>query len=178
MTFMSNYHSLPKKIWHTSMGITSHIISSLYPPILNSTKHCLVTITYCPLCNHETLYGFGCVVVSISNLSTIYVDIKLSVLPLSIITLHTLSLVLKVVLKRLFLCTGLSTSAFFLREPSSTSVIFHHLLLLLQHLFSMLLKCELHLLLIYFSRDIPKTCVLSFHRHSILLLLLLFFIFL
>jgi hypothetical protein len=111
MTFLSNYHGLPNKIWHTSMGITSHRISSLYPPILNSTKHCLVTITWCPFYNHETLYGFGCAVVSNSNFSTISVDIKFSVLPLSIITLQTLSLVLQAVLKRLFLCTGFSTSA-------------------------------------------------------------------
>jgi hypothetical protein len=112
MTFLSNYHGIPNKIWYTSMGITSHRSSSLYPHILNSTKHCLVTITWCPFCNHETLYGFGCVVVSSSNFSTISVDTKLSVLPLSIITLHTLYLVLQVVLKRLFLCTGFSTYAF------------------------------------------------------------------
>jgi hypothetical protein len=111
MTFLSNCHGLPNKICHTSMGITSHRFSSLYPPILNSTKHCLVTITWCPFCNHETLYGSGCAVVSSSNLSTISVDTKLSVLPLSIITLHTLSLVLQVVLNRLFLCTGFLTSA-------------------------------------------------------------------
>ena len=110
MKLLSNCHGLPKKICHTSMGITSHIIFFLYPPILNSTKHCLVTITWCPFYNHETLYGFGCVIVSSSNFSTISVDTKLSVLPLSIITFHTLSLVLQVVLKRLFLCTCLSTS--------------------------------------------------------------------
>jgi hypothetical protein len=110
MTFPSNYHGIPNKIWHTSMGITSHRISCLYPPILNSTKHCLVTITWCPFCNHETFYGFRCAIISSSNLSTISMDTKLSVLPLSIITLHTLSLVLQVVLKRLFLYTGFSTS--------------------------------------------------------------------
>ena len=51
------------------------------------------------------------------------------------------------------------------------------LLLLLQHLFAMLLKCEL-LLLISSSRDIPKTCVLSFHMHNNLPLLIFLFLFL
>jgi hypothetical protein len=111
MTLLSNCHGLPNKIWHTSMGITSRRISSLYPPILKLSKHCLVTVTWCPFYNHETLYGLGCAVVSSSNFSTISVDTKLSVLPLSIITLHTLSLVLQVVLKRLFLCTSFSTYA-------------------------------------------------------------------
>jgi hypothetical protein len=111
MTFLSYYHGLPNKMWHTSMGITSHVISSLYPPILISTRHCLVIITCCPFCSHETLYGLGCAVVFSSNFSTIYVDTRLSVLPLSMITLHTSSLVLQAVLKRLFLCTGSSISA-------------------------------------------------------------------
>jgi hypothetical protein len=111
MTFLSNCHGISNKIWHTSMGITSHKISSLYPPILNSTNYCLVTITWCPFCNQETLYGFGCAIVFSSNFSTISMYTKLSVLPLLIITLHTLPLVLQVVWKRLFLYTGLSTSA-------------------------------------------------------------------
>jgi hypothetical protein len=94
------------------MGImTSHKISYLYPPILNSTRHCLVIVTWLPFCNHETLYEVGCAVISSSNLSTISVDTKLSVFPLSIITLHTISLVLQAVLNRLFLCTGFSTSS-------------------------------------------------------------------
>jgi hypothetical protein len=111
MTFLSNCHGLPNIIWHTSMGITSHGISSLYPPILISTRHCLVIITWCPFCSHETLYGLGCAIVFNSNFSTISVDTRLSVLPLSMITLHTLSLVLQAVLKRLFLCTGFSIYA-------------------------------------------------------------------
>jgi hypothetical protein len=112
MTFLPNFHHLPNKIWNTSMGITSHTNSSLYPPILNSTKHCLVTITWCPFYNHETLYGSRCAFVSSSNFSTISMDTKLSVLPLSIITLHTLSLVLQAVLNRLFLCTVFLTFAY------------------------------------------------------------------
>jgi hypothetical protein len=56
--------------------------------------------------------------------------------------------------------------------------MFHPLLLLLQHSSSVLLKCELHLLLLYFSWDIPKTYVLPFHRCNILLLLLCLFLFL
>ena len=112
MTFLSNCHGLPNKMWHTSMGITSHRISSLYPPILISTGHCLAIVTWCPFYSHETLYGLGCAVVFSSNFSTISVDTRLSVLPLSMTTLHTLSLVLKVVLKRLFLCTSFSISAY------------------------------------------------------------------
>jgi hypothetical protein len=111
MTFLSNCHGISKTIWHTSMGITSHIISSLYPPILNSAKHYLVTITWFPFCNHETLYGFGCAVVSSSSFSTISVDTRLSMLPLSIINLHTLYLVLKAILNRLFLYTVFSIFA-------------------------------------------------------------------
>jgi hypothetical protein len=111
MTFLSNYHGFPNKMWHTSMGITSHRISSLYLPILISTKHCLVIVTWCPFCRNETLYGFGCEVVFRPNFSTISMDTRLLVLPLSMITLHTLSLVLQAVLKRLFLCTGFSISA-------------------------------------------------------------------
>jgi hypothetical protein len=56
------------------------------------------------------LYGVGCPVVSSSNFSTISVDTKLSVHPLSIIPLHTFSLVLQVVLNKLFHCIGFSTS--------------------------------------------------------------------
>jgi hypothetical protein len=65
-----------------------------------------------------------------------------------------------------------------LRELFSTSWMLHPLLLLLQHLFSVLLKCELHLLLLSFSQDIPKTYVLPFHRCNISLLLLYLFLFL
>jgi hypothetical protein len=93
------------------MGITSHRISSLYPPILISTRHCLAIVTWCPFFNHETLYGLGCVVVFSSNFSTIPMDTRLSILSLSMITLHTLSLVLQAILKRLFLCTSFSIFA-------------------------------------------------------------------
>jgi hypothetical protein len=93
------------------MRSTSHRISSLYSPILNSTKHYLVTVTWCHFCNHETLYGFGCGSVSSSNFSNIFLETKFSVLPLPIIALNTMSFVLQVVLNRLFLCTGFSTSA-------------------------------------------------------------------
>jgi hypothetical protein len=61
------------------------------------------------------------------------VDTKLSVLPLSMITLHTLSLVLQAVLNKLFLWTGSCTSfSGFTRDflimsdlPSSSCFYFH-----------------------------------------------------
>ena len=108
MMFLSNCHGIPKKICHTSMGITSHRISSLYPPILILTRHCLVIVAWCPFCSHETLYGLGSVVIFSSSFSTISVDTTFPVLPLSMITFQIMSFVLQAVLKRLFLCTGFS----------------------------------------------------------------------
>jgi hypothetical protein len=61
-------------------------------------------------CNHETLYGLRCAIVSNSIFSTIFVDTILSVLPLSTIIFHTLSLFLQAILNKLFLWTGFSTS--------------------------------------------------------------------
>jgi hypothetical protein len=98
------------------MGITSHKISSLYPHILNSMRHCLLTITFYSFCNHETLHGFVCAVVSNSNFSTISMDTKLSVIPLSIITLHSLYLLLQAFLDKFFFCTAFSTSIFVFKK--------------------------------------------------------------
>jgi hypothetical protein len=104
MVFPTEYGICPWELHH--IGFHLYILLSLFQP-----EHCLVIVSWCPFCSHETLYGLGCAVVFNSNFSTVSLDTRLSVLPLLMISLHTFSLVFQDVLTRLFLCTGFSISA-------------------------------------------------------------------
>jgi hypothetical protein len=111
--------------------------------------------------------------------STIFVDTKLSVLPLSMITLHTLSLVLQAVLNKLFLWIGSLTSfSGFMRTflimsdlPSSAASTFIYVSTFLLLRF---INVSFSTSSYSFSQDIPKTCAMFFHRHKTSLLLCLF----
>jgi hypothetical protein len=106
------------------------------------------------------------------------VDTRLSVLPLSTITLHTLSLVLQAVLNKFFLWTGFSISF------SGFKIIFLIIKDLLPStssastFFFCASKMELRLPYIFLYQDIPRICVLYSHRQTTLLHLLCLFLFL
>lgn len=51
INLLSYFHGLTIKTWQTSIGITSHTISSLYFPIWNLTFHCLLNKTRWDFCN-------------------------------------------------------------------------------------------------------------------------------
>ena len=86
----SNNQGLPSIILPTSIGITSHHISSWYDWILIGTKHlCLNGMDDMSI--QATLYGLGWSIGVRSNHFRVSVKIALMQLPLSMITLYTLS---------------------------------------------------------------------------------------
>src|SRR5271156_2454372 len=84
----------------------SNSTSSWYPPILNFTRHCSLTMTLWSSCTQAIRYGCGCFHLLSFNFVTISSDTKLSVLPLSIITSQHLPSHLHLVRNRFLLCSG------------------------------------------------------------------------